>query len=108
MSLNSFTFAVGALNYGEGSLVVENNDLVSVCLTPERTGTGNAEYWGELFLASTDTPLPLPIAFLASGYFGASHYIGWTGRIAMQPTYAIYARIWCENPIPVRCSVLTE
>lgn len=108
MSFNSFSFAVDVANFGQDSLTVENGDLVSVCMTPERIGTGNSEYYGMIFIASTETPEPIPITLLASGYLGASNYIGWTGRIRMQPTYSILARIWSENPIPVRCSVVTE
>jgi hypothetical protein len=87
---------------------VEKGHLISVMLGPERIGTGNAEYYGQVFLVSTEAPHPVPISILSAGYFGASVYIGWTGKIKLEPTYAIHAYVWSPNTIPVRCTILTE
>lgn len=108
MPYNSFTFAVAANDQARATLTIEKGHLSAVMLGPERAGSGNAEFFGQIFLASTETPTPLPIALLASGYFGASCYIGWTGRIKIEPTYAIHARIFSPSAIPVRCSVVTD
>lgn len=108
MPYNSFSFHVVAFNQAAHLLTVESGILDTVMIGPEHPGTGNAEYYGQLLLVSTETPQPVPIAILASGYFGASVYIGWTGAIPMEPTYAIQARIWSENTIPVRCTIGTH
>lgn len=108
MGYNSFTLAVAANDQATDLLTVEDNRLVSVMLMPERTGSGNAEFFGQIFIVSTETPNPIPLAYLASGYFGASLPIAWTGSITLQPTYAIQARIFSASTIPVRCTILTE
>ena len=108
MSYTSFTFAMVGVNFAQDFLTVEDGDLVAVSISPTAIGTGNAEFYTQLFIASTEPTEPIPIAFLASGYFGASVHVGWTGRIKMQPTYSVLARIWTESAIPVRCTILTE
>lgn len=108
MPFNSFTFAVAANDQAQDILTVEGGDLVSVMLGPEAPGSGNAEFYGQILLASTEVPNPIPIAILASGYFGASVLIGWTGSILMEPTYAILARVWSPSANPVRCTVATQ
>lgn len=108
MPYNSFTFEITANNQAEGTLVVEGGNLVSAMMQTEAVGAGNAEFYGQILLFSTDTPTPVPIALLASGYFGASVSIGWTGRIPMEPTYGVLARIFSESGQPVRCTVCTE
>jgi hypothetical protein len=108
MPFTSFSFAVDHTNQAEDLILLENGILNTVMLGPEHIGTGNAEYYGQVLLVSSETPKPIPIAILASGYFGASVYIGWTGAIPLEPTYGIMARIWCENTIPVRCTVNTH
>ncbi len=42
-------------------------------------------------LISSETPTPLPMGVLASGYCGGAVQIGWIGQIQLQPTYAIEA-----------------
>lgn len=108
MPFTSFTFAVVAYNQANDLLTVERGMLDSVMLGPEHPGTGNSEYFGQILLVSTETPQPVPVAILASGYFGASVYLGWTGSLPMEPTYAVQARIWSQNTIPVRCTVGTH
>lgn len=108
MPYNSMTLEVGITNQAQEILSVEGGRLVAVMMGPERTGSGNAEFFGQIFLASTEIPHPVPIAQLAAGYFGASVFISWTGSIIMQPTYAVFARIWSVSAIPVRCTMITE
>ena len=108
MGYNSLSLTALLDNYAEELLTVEDNRLVSVMMGPERRGTGNAQFYGQILLTSTEFPEYVPISILAADYFGASIYIGWTGSIIMQPTYAVLARIWCVNPLPVRCTILTE
>ena len=108
MPYTSFTFEVVALNRAEHTLIVDTGILDSVMMGPERTGTGNAEFFGQIFLVSTETPSPVPIAILASGYFGASVFIGWTGTLPMERTYGIMARIFSQSGFPVRCTIGTH
>lgn len=108
MPFTSFTFAAIAGNQAETLLTVESGILDSVMLGNERPDTGNAEFYGQVLLVSTDAPAPVPIAILASGYFGASVYIGWTGNLPMEPTYAVLARIFSESASPVRCTIGTH
>lgn len=108
MPYTSFTFEVVAGNQAEASKTVESGFVASVMMNPERVGTGNAEYYGQIFIATTETPRPHPVALLASGYFGATSYIGWTGRIQLDPSYVVLARVYSESAIPVRCSIITQ
>lgn len=108
MPYTSFTLTVVADNQARALLSIEKGILNSVMLIPERTGTGNAEYFGQVLLVSTEAPEPVLIALLASGYLGASSPIGWTGAIPMEPTYAIQARIYSQNTIPIRCTIGTH
>ena len=108
MSFTSFNLAIGVTNQAQELLTVEGRHLVSAMMGPESAGAGNAEFYGQIFLASTESPTPIPISLLTSGYFGASVFIGWTGSIIMQPTYAVMARIWSQSDQVIRCTILTQ
>lgn len=108
MPFNSFSFANEGLSYGQRLLTVENKILTGVNMGPETVGTHASEYYGQILIISTDTPTPVPLILLASGHFGAMDFISWTGRIRMDPSYAIMARIWVDGAVPARCTVLVE
>lgn len=108
MPYNSFTLTVDHTDQAQESFRVESGFLEAVSLGPSTIGSGNAEFYGALYLVSTEIPTPVTVAILASGYFGASHQISWTGRIRMEPTFAIMARIWSPSAIPIRCDILTD
>lgn len=108
MPFISKTLAVTAYNQDEKSIVIENKYLKAVTLIPETTGSGNAEFFGQIFITSGDTPHPVHVALIAQGYFGASNGISWTGSIFMAPAYAVAARIFSESTIPVRCNILAQ
>lgn len=108
MPYNSFSLEVDHTDQAQESFRIESGFLEAVTLGPTRTGSGNAEFYGQILLASTEIPTPVTVALLASGYFGASVAISWTGRIRMEPTFAIVARIWSASAIPIRCDILTD
>lgn len=108
MPFNSIPIAIIAMGQRVETFTIEHGYLEAVMLGPEIAGTGNAEFFGQVFLASTETPTPIPIALLCSGYFGASCFIGWTGRILIEPTFAVHVRIFSESLDMCRLNILTD
>ena len=107
MPFNSFTLNCDVTRQAEDILVVEGGWLEAVVLMCEAHQTDYAEFYGQILLASTDTPTHVPIALLAADYFGGSFGVAWTGRIKMEPSFAVVARIYSPNTDPVRCTILT-
>jgi hypothetical protein len=66
MPFTSFTFFVDHTDQADDLILLEEGILHTVMLGPEHIGTGNAEYYGQLLLVSSETPKPIPIAILAS------------------------------------------
>lgn len=109
MPFIQFPISVGAPLYqARETQLLERLFISSASLLPENTGIGQAEAYGQILIVSCDAPEPVPVAILASGYLGASVIIGWTGRIKMDISFGIQARVWCNTPFTFRCSVLTE
>lgn len=97
-----------AVGQGSGIILAEKGIITGAGLITERTGLGNAEAFGQIFLVSTEIPTPIIILLLASGYIGASSAIGWDGRIVTDPTYAILGFVYNLTEFPFRMTVLTE
>lgn len=108
MPFNQYPVEITASAYVDDVFIVENGSLVGVMLAPEVSGTGIAENYAQLYLASTDTPTPIPILQLASGYFGADYSIAWDGRIKLDPAMAILVRVWSHRTFRFRLSIVTE
>lgn len=105
MPYSSFSLTTAA-GQAHTAHTVESGILESVMVAPEHTGIGNAEAYAELYIGTTETPDPTPVAMLASGYIGASHPIGWTGQIVMEPSFCILVRIWCQTAFTFIVGVL--
>lgn len=88
---------------------VENGTLQGVSIYPESIGTGVAENYGIIELLTYENPEPIPILLLASGYFGASLSITWTGRITLEPALAVRGVIWANTTnVAFRMNIFTE
>lgn len=92
------------------TIATEKGHLVAVSLFPENSGTGINEYYGEVWLVSTETPEPTRLIMLAAGGFGKQYAISWTGRIPCEPSQAVvgYAGCLSTNIQPVRLTVFTD
>lgn len=108
MPFNQYPVAITAANQVHRAFTVEKGDIVGVLFEPERRGTGAAESYAQVYLATTDTPSPMPFLMLCSGYLGANTGISWTGRIHLDPSYAVYVRVWSHQAWTFRLSVATE
>lgn len=76
------------------TFAIESGFLVAASLTPEAFGSGQYEAYAEIWLSETDNPTTVPGNILACGYIGASHGIGWTGKIHLEPNYSILANVY--------------
>lgn len=106
MPQSAFTIAVTG-GQAQDIQTLESGILEAVSLFPETIGIGNAEAYAEVYIGTTETPVPLPTIILANGYLGASHAIGWTGQILMEPSFCILTRIWCEQNFSFRLNFMT-
>jgi len=88
----------------------EKGHVVAVSLFTETFGTGVNEYYGEIWLASIETPTPTKLVMLTAGGFGKQYAISWTGRIPCEPSMAVIAFVGslATNIVPVRLTVFTD
>ena len=108
MPFNQYPVEIIAANQRQHAFTVEKGDIVGVLFEPEARGTGAAESYAQVYLATTDTPSPTPFVMLCSGYVGANTGITWTGRIHLDPSYAVYVRVWSHQALVFRLSIATE
>lgn len=108
MPFNQYPVEIIAADQVSRTVTVEGGHLVGVQFEPERFGTGAAESFAQVFLASSETPTPLPFLLLCSGYVGANHPIAWDGRLALDPAYGVTARVWSHRNFRFRLTIVTE
>lgn len=99
-SLSGHTITVGATP-GEIIITTESRRLVGVSLRPTTDDAvpllnTPAHAYGQIFIATVETPRPTPRIILASGYFGYGVLIGWTGSIQMEASDCVYALFYSQ------------
>lgn len=80
-----------------GFISAEKGRLQGVTIFPAEPGTGANECFAQIYLVSTETPKPILITLLASGYIGVEFGIGWTGSIKLERTYAVLGIVTTLN-----------
>jgi len=111
MPITTATITPVATNESRTAMIAtEKGHIVAVSLFPETYGTGPGEYYGEIWIVSTETPEPTPLIMLTSGGFGKQFGIHWTGRLPCEPSMAVRGIAGCiaTNIIPCRLAVFTE
>lgn len=108
MPFNQYPLDIIAGDYASRTVITETGYLVGVQFGPTLAGTGGAESYAQVFLASTDTPTPIPLVMLCSGYCGTDHPIAWDGRLKLDPAYAVMARVWSFRTFTFLLNIVTE
>lgn len=106
------TITVGATP-GIIAITAENRRVSAVSLRPctdsaVATLNSPAHAFGQIFLATVQTPTPIPRILLCSGYFGYFHSLAWTGSIKLEPSDCIYALFYSQLACAAELIVRTE
>jgi hypothetical protein len=99
----------GTSHHVEVSLLAEKGVLECASVNTIYPYTGPNQSYAVIYLASNETPSIIPLIQLAAGYVGSEVGVHWTGKITLEPTLVIVARIFGDQTTyPYRLSVKTE
>jgi len=107
-STNKTITATGSSFNEEVSIIAEHGVLQGLTFGPPEPGTGLASTYVQVFVASNETPTPVNLALLCSGYVGANNNIGWTGKIKLSPTFSVRAIFRTEDTPVLRLAIVTD
>jgi hypothetical protein len=108
MAFKQFPIILPAAGAVSALQLSENGRLRSVMLLQESIWIRPNHVFGQVWLASTETPTPTKIHLLCQGYFGCADAIAWDGNILLEPTFAIQGRIWCSQAVTARLTANVE
>lgn len=99
----------GTSHHVEISLLAEKGILQCASVNTIYPYTGPNQSYAVIFLASTETPSIIPLIQIAAGYVGSEVGVHWTGRITMEPTMVVVARLFGDQTTyPYRLAIMTE